>query len=71
MVMDQAFDKLGDSERFWRQRVLTSVVLVQTPLSMTGMASLLDKADLSPFHLVIPVFTFITIDKGYFFKTIS
>ena len=61
MIMDQAFDKLGDSECASRQEVLTSVVLFQTPLSMTGMTSLLDmpngqtKTDLSPFHSVIHV----------------
>ena len=42
MIIDQAFYKLGDSESISRQEVLTSVVLFQTPLSMPGMASLLD-----------------------------
>ena len=61
MIMDQAFDKLEDGERILRREVLTSVVLFQTPLSMTGMASLLHipidqtKADLSLFHSVVHV----------------
>ena len=60
-IIAQAFDKLEDDERILRREVLTSVVLFQTPLSMTGIASLLDmsnsqaEADLSPFHSVIHV----------------
>ena len=61
MIIDQAFDKLENRERILRWEVLGSVVLFQTPLSMTGMTSLLNmqsgqvKADLSPFHSVIHV----------------
>ena len=61
MVMDQAFDGLEDEERFSRREVLASVVLFQTPLSMAGIASLLDipidqvKLDLSPFHSVLHI----------------
>ena len=61
MIMDQAFDKLEDGESIWRQEVLASVVLFQTPLSIAGITSLLGipndqaEADLSPFHSVIHV----------------
>ena len=61
MLIVQAFDNLEECECISRQEVLSSVVLLQTPLSMTGMTSLLDmesgqiKADLSPFHSVIHV----------------
>ena len=61
MIIVQAFEKLEDRECMLRREVLTSVVLFQTPMSMTGMASLLEmpngqtRADLSPFHSVIHV----------------
>ena len=61
MIMDRAFDKLEGSERTLRREVLASVVLVQTPLSTPGIASVLDMAKdqietgLSPFHSVIHV----------------
>ena len=58
IIMDQAFDNLEDSECILRREVLASVVLFQTPLSMTSIASLLNmpndqtEADLSPFASV-------------------
>ena len=61
MVMKQAFANLEDSESILRREVLTLVVLSQTPLSITGIASLLDmpkdqvEAALSPLHSVIHV----------------
>ena len=61
MIMSQAFDKLEDTERILRREVLASVVLFQTPLSIAGIASLLDmpqeriEAGLSPFHSVVHV----------------
>ena len=61
MIMHQAFDKLEDEECISRREVLASVVLLQTPLSMAGIASLLDisidqvAVDLSPFHSVIHI----------------
>ena len=61
MIMDHAFDKLEYEECISRQEILASVVLFQTPLSMAGIASLLDirihqaEVDLSPFHSVIHV----------------
>ena len=61
MIMGQAFDKLEDTEHIWRREVLASVVLFQNPLSITGIASLLDMpkdqiaAGLSPFHSVVHV----------------
>lgn len=42
MIMDQAFDKLGDRGCILRKEVLTSVILFQTPLSMTSLAILLN-----------------------------
>ena len=60
-IIGQAFDKLGERECILRREVLSSVVLFQTPLSMTGMTCFLDmptgqtEADLSPFHSVIHV----------------
>ena len=61
MIMDQAFDKLEYEECISRREVLASVVVLQAPLSMAGIASLLDirihqaEVDLSPFHSVIHV----------------
>ena len=61
MIIVQAFDKLEDRECMLRHKVLSSVVLFQTPLSITGMTSLLDipnvqtKADLLPFQSVFHV----------------
>ena len=61
MIMDQACDRLKDSEYTLKREVLTSIVLSQTPLSTLGITSLLDmpngqtEADLSPFHSVINV----------------
>ena len=61
MIMGQAFDNLEGSECILRWEVLASVVILQTPLSIAGIASLLDmtivqiEADLSPFHSVIHV----------------
>ena len=60
-IIVQAFEMLEDKECMLRREVLTSVVLSQTPMSMTSMASLLEmpngqiRADLSPFHSVIHV----------------
>ena len=61
IIIVQAFERLEDRECILRRDVLSSVVLVQTPLSISDMTSLLDmpngqiKADLSPFHSVIHV----------------
>ena len=61
MIVDQAFGQLDDGECILRREVLASVVLIQTPLSMAGIASLLDipkdqvEADLSLFHSVIHI----------------
>ena len=61
MIMAQAFDNLEGSECILRWEVLASVVILQTPLSIAGIASLLDmpivqiEADLSPFYSVIHV----------------
>jgi hypothetical protein len=61
MIMDEAFHDLDAREESLRREVLSAVVLLQTPLSVDGIASLLGmsyaqiESDLSPFHSVIHV----------------
>ena len=56
MILDQAFYRLEESKRILRRELLASVVLFETPLSVTGVASLLGmptdqvEAGLSPFY---------------------
>ena len=59
LIMDQAFDKLEPNEIKTRLEVLSTVVLLQMPLCMGSIDSLLGlkkgstKSHLSPFHSVI------------------
>ena len=61
IIMDEAFVRLCDEEFISRREILTLMVLLQTPLSMAGIASLLEiptdqaKTDLSPFHAVVDI----------------
>ena len=61
LIMNEAFQNLEDEEILTRRGILGTVVFLQTPLSVTGIASLLVtpehdvKGDLSPFSSVIRV----------------